>query len=290
MKTWFVTGATGGLATAVIREVLERGDRVAATTHRADALSELKQEFGDQLWESAMNLKDPQDVKRVVAQAFADLDTIDVLLNNAAYGLYGTVEGISAEQTADVFAVNLFGSLNTARAVLPFFRHQGHGRIIQISSMAGEYSTPAMGLYSASKWAVEAAFEALAAEVAPFNVQTTIVEPGGIRTNFVGGHGAFGSDLAAYQGTPVAQTLQQMRGDVPGIKIEDLLKMIAGDPRKMAHQIVNNADQVHSPLRMTLGSDAYQKIHASLSERLAALEAQKELADATDADDYQRTH
>ncbi|MHA3066228.1 SDR family oxidoreductase [Lacticaseibacillus saniviri] len=287
MKTWFITGATGGLATSVVRELLERGDRVAATTRREGTLSDLKQKYGDQLWATTMKLKDDQAVHTVVDRAFAALGTIDVLLNNAAYGLYGAVESISAQQVADVFAVNLFGSLSTARAFLPHFREQGHGQIVQISSMAGEYSTPAMGMYSASKWAVEAAFEALAAEVAPFNVQTTIVEPGGIRTNFVGGNGAFGAEMTAYQNTPVDQIMLQMKGEVPGMDVADYVKMIAGDPAKMAHQIIARVEDGHGALRMTLGSDAYQKIHEALAGRLSALEAQKEIAYSTDADEYQ---
>ncbi|WP_268913571.1 SDR family NAD(P)-dependent oxidoreductase [Lentilactobacillus sp. SPB1-3] len=287
MKTWFVTGATGGLATSVIKKLLKRGDRVAATTHREGALADLKSQYGNQLWETTMDLKSDQDIHKVVDKAFTELGTIDVLLNNAAYGLYGAVEGISAKQVEDVFEVNLFGSLSTVRAFMPHFREQGHGHIVQISSMAGEYSTQAMGMYSSSKWAVEAAFEALASEVEPFNVQTTIVEPGGIRTNFVGGNGVFGADLPAYNGMVVDQITHQMKGDVPGIDVNAYIKMIAGDPRKMADQIIRRVDEGKGALRMALGSDAYKKIHDSLSNRLTALEAQKDIAYSTDADDYQ---
>lgn len=287
MKTWFITGATGGLATSVMRKLLQNGDRVAATTRHEGALADLKAQYGDQLWESTMNLKDEQDVMLVVDKAFAELGTIDVLLNNAGYGLYGPVESIDAQQTADVFAVNLFGSLSTARAFMPHFRQQGHGQIVQIASMAGQYSTPAMGMYSASKWAVEAAFEAMAAEVKSFNVQTTIVEPGGIRTNFVGGNGAFGEDIAAYEGTPAGQITHQIKGDVPGVDMAAYVKMIAGDPDKMAQKIIERVAAGDGPLRMTLGSDAYNKIHDALASRLEALENQKDVAYQTDADDYQ---
>ncbi|WDF82121.1 SDR family NAD(P)-dependent oxidoreductase [Lacticaseibacillus pabuli] len=286
MKTWFITGATGGLASLVVRDLLKRGDRVAATTHRAGALADLKTAYGDQLWEATMNLQDPDDVQQVVARAFKDLGTIDVLLNNAAYGIYGPVESISAQQTTDVFAVNLFGSLNTARAFLPYFRKQGRGQIVQISSMAGEYTSPAMGIYSASKYAVEAAFEAMALEVAPFNVHVTVVEPGGIRTGF-GVKGAFGADMPAYQGSAAGNLTAYIKGAVPGTDAEAMLKQIAGDPQKMADAIVRRVDEGDGPLRMTLGSDAYAQIHASLAARLAALEKQKDLAFATDADDYE---
>ncbi|KRK47828.1 Short chain oxidoreductase [Secundilactobacillus kimchicus JCM 15530] len=286
MKTWFITGATGGLATAIISQLLERGDRVAATTRKKDALAALESEYGAQLWVTALDLTNPQAVNGAVNQAFQIFGTVDVLLNNAAYGLYGTVEGISTKQTGEVFSVNVFGSLNTARTFLPHFREQGGGQIIQIASMAGQYSAPVTGMYSASKWAVEAAFEALATEVEPFNIQTTIVEPGGIRTNFVGGNGVFGEDPIAYQDTKVEKMVRLMKGDVPGMDLATYEKYIAGDPEKMAHQIISRVDVGKGPLRLTLGSDAYQKIKASLEARLAALTEQKTVAYSTDADDY----
>lgn len=284
MQTWFITGATGGLASEVIQELLERGDRVAATSRKLGALDSLKEKYGSQLWQTTLDLTNEAEVNAVVAQAFTELGTIDVLLNNAAYGLYGAIEEISEQQMKNVFEINLFGSLRTAKAFLPFFRKQGHGQIIQISSMAGHYSTPAMGLYSASKWAVEAAFEALAEEVKPFNIQTTIVDPGGIRTNFVSGNGAFGEQLEVYQNTEVGQVISMMKGEVPGLDIAAFKKMIVGDPAKMAHQIIELTDQKTNALRIALGSDSYQKIHESLAKRLSSLEAQKELAYSTDAD------
>lgn len=175
MKTWFITGASGGLATSVIKQLLKRGDRVAATTRKLGALDDLKATYSDQLWETTLDLSDSNAVNSAVDLAVKYFGTVDVLLNNAAYGLYGAVEEFSDEQIQNIFQINLFGSLYTARAFLPYFRKQGHGQIVQISSMAGQYSTPAMGMYSASKWAVEAAFEALAQEVAEFNVQTTLL-------------------------------------------------------------------------------------------------------------------
>lgn len=285
MQTWFITGASGGLATHITRRLLERGDRVAATIRRPGVLDELQAQYGSQLWQANLDLTDPQQINEVVARAFAELGTIDVLLNNAAYALYGAVEEASDAQLERQFVTNVFGSLRTTRAFLPFFRKQGSGHIVQISSMAGHYSTPAMGLYSSSKWAVEGAFEALAQEVAPFNIKTTIVEPGGIRTNFVTGNGVFGESLDVYRDTEVGKTTSMMKGEVPGMDVEMMKRMVVGDPDKMAQQIIRRVDQGDGPLRMALGSDAYQKIRASLLEKLAALDEQKEIAYATDADD-----
>lgn len=287
MKTWFITGATGGLASTVIKQLLERGDRVAATSRKVGAFDDLQKEYGENLWQSTLDLSNESEVKRTVANAFNALGTIDVLLNNAAYGMYGAIEEISEQQMKDVFEINFFGSLRTAKAFLPYFRNQGGGQIIQISSMAGHYSTPAMGMYSASKWAVEAAFEALAKEVAPFNIKTTIVDPGGIRTNFVGANGAFGKQLDVYQETEVGKITSLMQGGVDeNIDIESYIKTIAGDPEKMAFQIIKHVELDKHELRLVLGSDAYRKIHSSLSSRIRSLEEHKELSFSTDADDY----
>lgn len=289
MQTWFITGASGGLASRITQKLLERGDRVAATVRKEGVLDDLQKQYGSQLWQAQLDLTNTQQIGKTVERAFKELGTIDVVLNNAAYGLYGAVEEVSDDQIEQLFTTNVFGSLRVARAALPFLRKQGRGQIIQISSMAGQYSVPAMGLYSSSKWAVEAAFEALAKEVEPFGIKTTIVEPGGIRTDFAAGKAVFGNQIEAYQNTEAGKTISMMKGNVPNLDIEKLKKMVVGDPDKMAEQIVRRADQGEGPLRMALGSDAYQKIRASLLEKLEALDAQKELAYSTDADDAIRT-
>lgn len=291
MKTWFITGASGGLGKNMTRRLLERGDRVAATVRRPGVLDDLQEQFGEQLWQAHLDLTNPEQIMEVVARAFEELGRIDVLVNNAAYGLYGAIEEISDSQMEHLFATNVFGSIRVARAFLSFFRKQGSGQIVQVASMIGHYSSPAMGMYSASKMAVEGAFEALAKEVEPFNIRTTIVEPGGIRTNFVAGNGVFGEQMDEYRVTEVGKLVSMMKGEVPGMDKATLMqmaaKMVAGDPDKMAQQIIQGVDEGFEPLRMALGSDAYQKISASLRDKLAALEQQKELAYSTDADDYQ---
>ncbi|AYG01647.1 SDR family oxidoreductase [Lactococcus allomyrinae] len=283
MKTWFITGATGGLASQLTKHLLERGDRVVATTRKQGNLDKLKKQYDSQLWEYHLDLTNPQQIEDIVTKAFDELGTIDIIVNNAAYGLYGAVEEINDEQTERLFQTNLFGSIRVARAALPFLRKQNQGQIVQISSMAGHYSSPAMGLYSASKWAVEAVFEALSQEIAPFGIRTTIIEPGGIRTEFAGDKAVFGKEIDDYKDTPARNVTNFMKN--PGLTNEQLKKMIIGDPDKMSLQIIDSVDQVKSPLRIALGSDAYTKIHNGLTERLQKLEAQKELSKSTDADD-----
>ena len=285
MKTWFITGASGGLASHITQRLLERGDRVAATVRKPGVLDDLQEKYGSQLWQARLDLTNPQQITEVVGSAFSELGMIDVFVNNAAYGLYGAMEEASDKQIEHLFMTNVLGSLRAARAVLPFFRNQGGGHIVQISSMAGHYSTPGMGLYSSSKWAVEGAFEALAKEVAPFGIQTTIVEPGGIRTNFTTSNAVFGERMDVYRDMEAGQLVSLMKGEVPGLDMSMFNKIVGGDPDKMAQQIIHRVDQGDGPLRMALGSDAYEKIREALLEKLAALEAQKELAYSTDADD-----
>ncbi|SEL18277.1 Short-chain dehydrogenase [Paenibacillus sp. cl141a] len=285
MQTWFITGASGGLASRITRRLLDRGDRVAATVRKPGVLDDLQAEYGSQLWLANLDLTNPQQIAEVVERAFSELGTIDVFVNNAAYGLYGAVEEASDRQIEHQFMTNVLGSLRAARAVLPFFRKQGGGHMVQISSMAGHYSIPGMGLYCSSKWAVEGAFEALAKEVAPFNIKTTMVEPGGIRTNFITSNAIFGERMDEYRDTEAGQFVSLMKGELPGIDMSMFNQMVVGDPDKMAQQIIRRVDQGEGPIRMALGSDAYEQIRAALLDRLAALEAQKELAYSTDSDD-----
>lgn len=285
MQTWFITGASGGLASRMTRRLLERGDRVAATVRKPGVLDELQAQYGSRLWQTNLDLTNPQQITEAVERAFAELGTIDVLVNNAAYGLYGAVEEASDEQLEHQFQTNVLGSLRAARAALPFLRKQGGGHIVQISSMAGHYSIPGMGLYCASKWAIEGAFEALAKEAAPFRIRTTIVEPGGIRTDFITSNAKFGERMDVYRDQEAGKFVSLMKGELPGIDMSMFNQMVVGDPDKMAQQIIRRVDQGDGPLRMALGSDAYEQIRTALLERLAALDAQKELAYSTDADD-----
>ncbi|HWQ72447.1 MAG TPA: SDR family oxidoreductase [Desulfitobacteriaceae bacterium] len=283
MQTWFITGANGGLAYPMLEILLERGDRIAATVRKPQVLDQLQQKYGSNLWQANLDLTDSQAIQQVVDQAIEDLGAIDILVNNAGYGLFGAVEEGSDEQIEHVFQTNFFGSLRVARALMPYFRAQGRGHIVQISSMVGHLSNPGQGLYSASKWAVEGAFETLAKEAAPFNIKLTLVEPGGIRTGFFANHGMFGPELDAYNDQP-AREFKRLYQNIHTKEVIDR-DVIPGDPQKMAKAIIQRVDEENGPLRLTLGSDAYEEIKAVLTSRLAELEAQKELAYSTDADD-----
>ncbi|WP_127495102.1 SDR family NAD(P)-dependent oxidoreductase [Paenibacillus glycanilyticus] len=238
MKTWFITGATGGLAIQMVHHLLERGDRVAATIRKPGILNELQAQYGSRLWQANLDLTNAAQIKEVAERAIGELGTIDVVVNNAAYGLYGAIEEASDDQLEHQFQTNVFGSLRVARAFLPHLRNRGVGHIVQIASKAGHYATPGMGVYCASKWAIEGAFEALAQEIAPFGIKTTIVDPGGIRTGFAANNGRFGEQMDVYRDQASGKMISMMKGEVPGIDLSMLEKLVVGDPDKMARAIL----------------------------------------------------
>lgn len=275
-KTWFITGASSGFGRQLAELLLQRGDRVAATVRKPDALKDLAATYGDRLWVGILDVTDGAAVRNVIDRAFADLKHIDVIVSNAGYALFGAAEEVGDDQISRQFDTNLLGSIHVARAVIPHLRRQGGGRIIQISSMVAEMAFPTMGLYAASKWGIEGFFEGTIPEIAPFGIEVTLVEPGASRTNFASSSADAGQILDVYDQTPA--------GDFRRFVASAGLAMFPGDPRKVAKAIIASADQSPAPKRLTLGSDAYKFVHAALTERLAHLEAQKELAHSTDVD------
>jgi NADP-dependent 3-hydroxy acid dehydrogenase YdfG len=255
--------------------LLERGDRVAATCRKIEALSYLEDRYGDRVWKAALDVTDSPKVKSVVDRAFAELKCIDVVVNNAGYVLLGAAEEVSDEQIAQQLATNLVGSIHVIRAALPHLRAQGGGRILQISSIGGQIAYPGCSIYHASKWGIEGFVEALVPELAPFNIQITLVEPGNAKTELAHRNRVMGNALAIYEATPAGQ----LRRYVDSGQVAH-----PGDPVKMAREMISCADSAVAPKRLTLGRDSYDQIHASLKERLATLESQKMLAYSTDFD------
>jgi NAD(P)-dependent dehydrogenase (short-subunit alcohol dehydrogenase family) len=258
--------------------LLARGDRVAATLRRATGLDDLKEQHGDRLWTATLDVTDADAVRRVVSRAFGDLGRIDVVVNNAGYGLFGAAEEVSDDQIRHQLDTNLVGSIQVIRAALPFLRKQGGGRILQVSSEGGQIAYPNFSLYHASKWAIEGFVEAVAQEVAPFGIAFTIVEPSPTGTGF-GRALVSPAPIAVYDDTPAGGLRRVFAsGDLSSFGV-------FGDPLKMAEAMIDSADRNPAPKRLAMGSHAYGSIRAALVERLAALDAQKDLAFATDADD-----
>lgn len=274
MRTWFITGVNSGFGREMAEQLLSRGDRVAGTVRQVGSVDDLRAKYGDRFWVGHLDVTDLPRVREVVDAAFRDLGRIDVVVINAGYGLFGAAEEFTDEQVVHQITTNLIGSMQTARAALPHLRAQGGGRLIQISSVAGLAAHAGASLYHAGKWGIEGFMEALAQEVAPFDIEVTLVEPGGARTAFSRGSLQLSEPLAAYDGTPASavQAFRHMQVPVPG------------DPVKVAAKVIDSAARTPAPMRLVLGSDSYQGVTAALRARLAQVEPQRASAAETDAD------
>jgi NAD(P)-dependent dehydrogenase (short-subunit alcohol dehydrogenase family) len=272
-KTWLITGVSTGFGRIMTELLLAAGDRVAGTLRDLSALQALQAEYGDNLWLAGLDLSETGTIRDVVDRACNAFGRIDVLVSNAGYGLMGAAEELTDAQIRHQIDTNLLGSIQLIRAALPHLRAQGHGRILQLSSMGGQVAFPGGSLYHATKWGIEGFVESLAQEVAVFGIGCTIVEPGGARTDFRHRSAQLGPVLDAYDASP-SRIVNQMIGDATRIS--------PGDPAKMVELMIASTDQEPAPRRLTLGSDAYQVMHAQISARLEALEAQRELAGSTD--------
>ncbi len=271
-RTWLITGISSGFGRHLTEQLLDRGDRVAGTVRTPGPVDDLAAVHGDRLWLAELDVTDLPEVRRVVDRAFAALGRIDVVVNNAGYGLFGAAEEVTDEQVRHELNTNLLGSIQVVRAALPHLRRQGGGRLIQMSTYGGLATNPGASLYHASKWGIEGFMESTARDVAPFGIGVTIVEPGGARTEFRYGSLQLATPLAAYDDSPAAMVRGVRASSQPPI----------GDPARMAALILANADQAPAPLRLVLGSDSYRFITAALAERLAQIEPQQAQAASTD--------
>ena len=269
--TWFVTGASRGFGRELTEQLLARGHRVAATLRRPEQLDDLVVRHQDRLWVRALDVTDTGRMRHVVAEAFADLGRVDVVVSNAGFGVFGAAEDLTDGQVEAMIATNLTASIQLARAVIPYLRAQGGGRLLQLSSMGGHIAFPAFSMYHATKWGIEGFFESLATEVEPFGIRTTLVEPGMIRSTFYEAATRVPVSLP-YRGTPAD------RAPIP-------LEQMPGDQAKVVAAMIDVALAPDPPRRLLLGSDAYRLVRDGLSARLAGVEAQKDRAASTDVGD-----
>lgn len=273
-STWFITGTSSGLGRELTEQLLARGDRVAATLRRPEALDDLKDRYGDRLWISQLDVTDSAAVRQVMVEAFAALGRIDVVVSNAAYALFGAGEELGDAQIEQQIATNLTGSIQVIRAALPHLRAQGGGRILQVSSEGGQIAYPNFSLYHATKWGIEGFVESVAQEVAPFGIAITLVEPGPARTGF-GAALVSAEPMAVYDATPAGAV---RRG------LADGSFAIRGDAVKMVKAMLDCAQQTPAPRRLVLGATAYTQVRAALLARVAELEGQREVALSTEID------
>ncbi|GAB3909485.1 SDR family NAD(P)-dependent oxidoreductase [Larkinella knui] len=258
-KVWFVTGASKGLGLSLVKQVLHAGYSVAATSRNLDDLRRAVGPANDRFLPLAVDLKTESSVAEAISKTIDQFGKIDVVVNNAGYGLLGSIEELSDEESRENFDINVFGSLNVIRQVMPYLREQKSGHIINISSIAGFTGAfPGFGIYCATKFAVEGFSESLAAEAKPLGINVTVVEPGYFRTDFLtsGSLGVPKKQIDAYKDVRDSQQVHQnqINGNQPG------------DPEKAVAALIRIASEANPPLHLFLGQDsydmAYQKINA----------------------------
>jgi NAD(P)-dependent dehydrogenase (short-subunit alcohol dehydrogenase family) len=260
-KVWFITGTSKGFGRVWAQAALERGDRVVATARNVDSLTGLADAHGDDVLALALDVTDKAAVDAAVATAFGHFGRLDVVVNNAGYGQFGMIEELTEQEARDQFETNLFGALWVTQAVLPRLREQGSGHILQVSSVGGVNAFPTIGIYNASKWALEAMSQALAGEVAQFGIHVTIVEPGGFATDWGGPSAAHAAPIADYD--PVRNVVRERFAELAGTP---------GDPDATAPAILAIVDAEQPPLRFFLGRGPLEMTRAEYAERIATWE------------------
>jgi len=241
-KTWFITGASRGFGKEWSIAALERGDRVAATARDTSSLNGLVEQFGDAVLPIELDVDDRAAVVTAVAQAHDRFGRLDVVVNNAGYGQFGMIEEISETEARAQFDTNVFGALFVTQAALPYLREQGSGHFLQVSSIGGISAFPNIGIYNASKWALEAFSQSLAAEVADFGIKVTLIEPGGFSTDWGGASAKHAQRNPAYDAfREKAAEQRKARTAAPG------------DPVASRAAVLAVVDAEEPPLRVFFG-------------------------------------
>ncbi|MFI2667466.1 SDR family NAD(P)-dependent oxidoreductase [Micromonospora carbonacea] len=275
MRTWFITGGTpGGFGLAYAEAALARGDQVVVTARRPSELQEWAEKHGDRVQVLPLDVTDPAQVRAAVDAAEERFGGIDVLVNNAGRGWFGSVEGSPDETIRRTFDLNLFGVVDVVRAVLPGMRARGDGWIVNMSSVAGLVGAQGFGYYSAAKFALEGLSETLRQEVEPFGVRVLVVEPGAFRTKA----------YAGFQSEPVDETVDAYVPMVEGVKAAfvDQDGKQAGDPERGVQAVITAMDAAVPPHRIVLGNSGYDVVVAMHENALAELRANEKRSRSAD--------
>ncbi|WP_109700082.1 oxidoreductase [Chitinophaga deserti] len=272
-QVWFVTGASKGLGLSLAQTLLRKGYRVAATSRRREELVAAIGETATNFLPLTLNILDEAHVAEAIAATVAHFGTVDVVVNNAGYGLVGAIEELTDAEARANFDINVFGTLNVIRQALPQMRSQGKGHIFNIASIGGFTGAfPAFGIYCATKFAVHGFSESLAQEVKPFGIGVTVVSPGYFRTDFLGASlGLPAREIPEYANVRAVQSLHQ----------HDYNGRQAGDPDKAAAAMIQVLEDGTAPLHLFLGEDAYQLAEQKIAAVQADLDAVRPLATAT---------
>jgi NAD(P)-dependent dehydrogenase (short-subunit alcohol dehydrogenase family) len=257
-KVWFITGASRGFGREWAIAALDRGDSVAATARDTGTLTDLVDRYGDRVLPLPLDVTDRAADFAAVQQAAEHFGRLDVVVNNAGYGQFGMVEELSEADARDQMETNLFGALWVTQAALPILRAQGSGHILQVSSIGGISAFPNVGMYHASKWALEGFSQALAQEVAGFGISVTLIEPGGFATDWSGPSARHAEPDPAYD--PVREQARELRAR---------RQTSQGDPAASSAAVLAVVDADRPPLRIFFGEAPLQIATADYEQRLA---------------------
>jgi NAD(P)-dependent dehydrogenase (short-subunit alcohol dehydrogenase family) len=264
-KVWFITGTSKGFGRIWAEAALDRGERVAATARDASSHDALVERYGDAVLPIALDVTDKTAVDAAVARAHDHFGRLDVVVNNAGYGLFGAIEEITEAQARAQIETNLFGALWVTKAALPYLREQRSGHIVQVSSIGGVNAFPTLGLYHASKWGLEGFSQSLAAEVADFGIKVTLVEPTGYSTDWAGPSSVQSEHIAAYDG--IRERRARQRGG-----------MSRGVPEATGPAILELVDAPEPPLRVFFGVGPLDIIRDEYARRIATWEEWDDLS------------
>jgi NAD(P)-dependent dehydrogenase (short-subunit alcohol dehydrogenase family) len=275
-KVFLLTGSSRGLGRQIAEAVLAAGHRLVATARRPEALADLAERYGRQVLPVALDVTDPDAAKAAVAVGVEAFGRLDVVVNNAGYANLASVEDISLTDFREQIDANLFGVVNVTKAALPVLRAQGDGRIIQVSSIGGRLATAGLAAYQAAKWAVGGFSEVLAREVGPLGIKVTVLEPGGMQTDWAG---------SSMRVPPVSEPYRATVGAMAALHHDGSSPPALGDPAKVAQVVLAVADMDEPPLRLILGSEAYAYAAAAAAARAQSDAAWRDLTISTDRDD-----
>jgi NAD(P)-dependent dehydrogenase (short-subunit alcohol dehydrogenase family) len=267
-KVWFITGTSRGFGREWAIAALDRGDKVAATARDTATLADLVDKFGDAILPIQLDVTDRAADFAAVKQAHQHFGRLDVVVNNAGYGQFGFVEELSEQDARDQIETNVFGALWVTQAALPYLREQRSGHIIQVSSIGGIVAFPNVGIYHASKWALEGFSQSLAQEVAPFGVHVTLIEPAGFSTDWSGSSSRTAEALPAYADLHAEnERVRKTRWAAPG------------DPKASAAAVLKVVDADEPPLRVFFGDAPLELAKADYEERLRTWEQWQPVAE-----------
>jgi len=275
-KVWLITGCSTGFGRTLAEAVLKKGDYLLATAREPEQLGALIDHYRETAKAVRLDVTSSQDIQAAVDTAIATFGRIDVLVNNAGYGLIGALEEVNETDIRQQFETNFFGPLRLMRAVLPLMRQQGSGHVVNMSSTAGLVGFGGSSIYCGTKFALEGTSEALAKEVESFGVKVTLIEPGAFRTDFNGRSLAAAEQSIDAYATVSGASLQWFK-DMDGKQL--------GNPRSAAQAIIQAVESPHPPMRLVLGTDAMSLIHEKLEWIKTDLDAWQQVTVSTDYTD-----